>query len=61
MSADKVYAAHRISKKSQREVLEAAANLGITYDDVADLPDNEVHRMLFPDRNNHDVPGQEQP
>ena len=54
VSANKVYAAHRISKKSQREVLEAAANLGITYADVAGLPDDEVYRMLFPDRNNHE-------
>ena len=30
VSANKVYAAHRISKKSQKEVLEAAAGLGIT-------------------------------
>ena len=53
VSANKVYAAHRISKKSQREVLEAAANLGITYADVADMPDDEVYRLLFPGRNNH--------
>ena len=53
VSANKVYAAHRISKKSQKEVLEAAAGLGITYADVADLPDDEVYRLLFPDRNNH--------
>lgn len=53
VSANKVYAAHRISKKSQKEVLDAAASLGITYADVADLPDDEVYRMLFPDRNRH--------
>ena len=35
-SANKAYAAHRISKKSQKELLEAAAGLGITYADVAD-------------------------
>lgn len=54
VSANKVYAAHRISKKSQREVLEAAANPGVTYADVADLPDDEACRMLFTDRNNHE-------
>lgn len=39
VSANKIYAAHRISKKSQKEVLEAAANLGIAYADVADMLD----------------------
>ena len=53
VSANKVYETHRISKKSQREVLEAASKLGITYADVADMPDDEVYRLLFPDRNNH--------
>ena len=53
VSANKVYETHRISKKSQREVLEAASKLGITYADVADIPDDEVYRLLFPDRNNH--------
>ena len=61
VSANKVHAARRISKKSQREVLEAATNLGITYADVADLPDDGACRMLFPDRNIHVGPGQEQP
>ena len=53
VSANKVYAAHRISKKSQKEVLDAAAALGITYADVADLPDDEVYGLLFPGRNSH--------
>ena len=53
VSANKIYEAHRISKKSQREVLEAAASLKITYADVAEMPDDEVYRLLFPDRNNH--------
>lgn len=53
VSANKVYETHRISKKSQREVLEAASKLGITYADIADMPDDEVYRLLFPDRNNH--------
>ena len=48
LSANKVYASHRISKKSQREVLDAASSLGIAYADVADLPDDEVYRLLFP-------------
>ena len=42
-----------MSKKSQKEVLEAAAGLGIAYADVADLPDDEVYRLLFPGRNDH--------
>lgn len=53
VSANRIYAAHRISKKSQKEVLDAAAALGITYADVADLPDDEVYGLLFPGRNSH--------
>lgn len=53
LSANRIEQVHRISKKSQKEVREAAAALGITYADVADLSDDEVYRRLFPDRNNH--------
>ncbi|MBR2790102.1 MAG: IS21 family transposase, partial [Eggerthellaceae bacterium] len=53
LSANRIEQVHRISKKSQKEVREAAAALGITYADVADLSDDEVYWRLFPDRNNH--------
>ena len=54
VSANSIYRSHRISKKSQKEVLDAAQRLGITYKDVADMSDDEVYRLIFPDRNNHE-------
>lgn len=51
LSANKISDVHRICKKSQKEVREAARALGITYADVADKGDDEVYRMLFPERN----------
>ena len=53
LSANKIYEAHRISKKSQREVMEAAKDAGITYADVVDMTDDEVYELLFPNRHKH--------
>ena len=54
ISANAIAKTHRISKKSQKEVMGAAAALGIAYVDVIDMTDDEVYALLFPDRNNHE-------
>ena len=40
-----------MSKRSVIDVFDAADELGIDYDDVADSSDEEVYALLFPDRN----------
>lgn len=54
ISANAIAKTHRISKKSQKEVMDAAAALGIAYADVIDMTDDEVYALLFPGRNNHE-------
>lgn len=43
-----------MSKQSVCDVFDVAEEQGIAYDDVRDMPDDEVYRLLFPDRNNHE-------
>lgn len=40
-----------MSKQSVCDVFDVAEEQGIAYDDVRDMPDDEVYRLLFPDRN----------
>ena len=54
LSANKIYETHHISKKSQREVMDRAASLGVSYGDVEAMQDDEVYRLLFPERHNHE-------
>lgn len=37
-----------------KEALDAAGELGITYDDAAELGEDEVYSLLFPSRNNYE-------
>lgn len=43
-----------MSKQSVCDVFDVAEEQGITYDAVRDMPDDEVYRLVFPDRNNHE-------
>lgn len=43
-----------MSRKSVSAVLESADAAGITWDDVADLPDGQVYARLFPGRGEHE-------
>ena len=43
-----------MSKQSVCDVFDVAEGQGVAYDDVRDMPDDEVYRLLFPDRNNHE-------
>lgn len=43
-----------MSKQSVCDVFGVAEEQDITYDAIRDMPDDEVYRPLFPDRNNHE-------
>lgn len=48
------------SEHGVMDTLNAAAERGVSYEDVAGLSDEEVYALLFPDRNNHE-PAYEDP
>ena len=50
MSAREIQATRHIAQQSVGKVRQAAKEKGITWNDVADLPDNEVYDLLFPDK-----------
>lgn len=49
-SRNQIAKSQGMAKKSVIEVFDAADELGITYEDVAELDDDAVYRKLFPDR-----------
>lgn len=42
------------SEHGVADALDAADEMGVTYQDVADLDDEAVYRLLFPERNCHE-------
>ena len=50
MSQNSISNGHHISKKSVNEVLSIAAEEGISFEDVKDMPDNEVYQRFYPDK-----------
>lgn len=53
LSRNAIASAQKMAKRSVFAVFDAADALNIAYDDVADKGDDEVYRLLFPERNNH--------
>lgn len=49
-SRNAIARSQQMAKRSVCDVCDAADALGITYDDVADMDDDAVYRMLFPNR-----------
>jgi len=49
-SRNEIAQTYGMAKKSVIEVFDAADELGIGWDDVKDLDDDEVYRIIFPDR-----------
>ena len=47
MSRNEIAATRHISKNSVSEVIHLSDELGITYDDVADMDADTVYRMFF--------------
>ena len=43
-----------MSKRSVCDVFDRADELGITYDDVDEMPEDEVYSLIFPERNSHE-------
>lgn len=52
LSGRAIAAAQGMSRKHITAVLDAADAAGARWDDVADLPEGEVHELLFPGRGN---------
>ena len=50
MSRNEIAATRHISKNSVSEVIHLSDDLGITYDDVADIDADTVYRMFYPDK-----------
>ena len=50
MSRNEIAATRHISKNSVSEVIHLSDELGITYDDVADMDADTVYRMFYPDK-----------
>ena len=50
-----IAAAHGISRNSIAQVFEAADREGLSYDDIAEVPEAEVYARLFPGRGEHAV------
>ena len=42
------------SEHGVADTLDAAGEMGIAYQDVADMSDEAVYRLLFPERNRHE-------
>ena len=53
LSGRAIAASQSISRNSIRSVLDAADAADLTWDDVADRPDDEVYELLFPGRGQH--------
>ena len=53
LSGRAIAASQSMSRKSIAAVLDAADTAGVSWDDVADRPDDEVYQMLFPGRGEH--------
>ena len=50
MSRNEIAATRHMSKSSVSEVIHLSDDLGITYDDVADIDADTVYRMFYPDK-----------
>ena len=48
MSGREIRSTRRISQRSIKLVREAAGRVGVTWEDVAGMPDGEVYDLLFP-------------
>lgn len=48
LSQNAIAAARRMSKHSVQDVLEAASEHGLSWDDAKDMVDSEVYARLFP-------------
>lgn len=48
-----IAAAHGMSRNSIAQVFEAADREGLSYDDIAEVPEAEVYARLFPGRGEH--------
>lgn len=53
MSRNEIARTRHISKNSVGEVIHLSDDLGITYDDVADIDADTVYRMFYPDKYIH--------
>src|SRR5699024_10954760 len=54
LSGRAISASQGMSRKSVRAVFEAADAVGIGWDDIADLPDEQAYARLFPGRGEHE-------
>lgn len=50
LSRNAIASGQRMAKRSVCDVFDAADRLGVAYDDIASKDDDEVYRLLFPDR-----------
>ena len=50
MSRNSIASTRNMSKSSVSEVFNIADELGVSYDDVKDLSDDEVYKMFYPDK-----------
>ena len=53
LSGRAIAASQGMSRKSVTAVLEAADAVGVSWDDVAELPEGEVYSVVFPGRGEH--------
>lgn len=53
LSARAIASSQSMSRKSVSAVLDAAEKAGIGWGDIKDLPDDEVYRLVFPGRGEH--------
>ena len=53
LSGRTIAASQGMSRKSITAVLEAADTAGVSWDDVAERPEDEVYDLLFPGRGQH--------
>jgi transposase len=53
LSGRAIAASQGMSRKSITAVLEAADTTGLSWDDVAERPEDEVYDLLFPGRGQH--------
>lgn len=50
MSRNEIVATRHMSKNSVSDVIHLSAELGITYDDVADVDTDTIYRIFYPDK-----------
>ena len=54
LSGRAIAASQQMSRKSVMAVFEAADTAGVSWDDVSQRSNDEVYRLLFPGRGEHD-------